>query len=425
MPTTRLTFESQKSEKGRNLRQAREFDSETEKVVLSHQDIHRIVELDVPQDNRLQYLDLSWNSLTGIKLEPLSRCKGLLHLDISWNSLTGVNLSPLAECSSLRSITLEGNRIRHIDFSPLAGLKELRDIQLGRNSLTDADLTPLRSCSALSSLSLRNNRLAKIDLKPLADCPDLRKLEIAGNRLSEVDLTAFIHRAIGPEHLDCRGQQRRGFRVTADPLLAITNWTLAVQVDQWKEVSRFVEPLVKRLKWSGFADMARVAMKQVSEAKKQEKRAPKPSLSQIMYLVLDMRELKAFPRSVGDFFDGVSDEMDYKTGRRYIYEKIIDAVSEYLEREVSTADFDVERMASTSAARLVPRVLRKRREEVEKAVLKIQRGVVDLRRLQKTYYGEQILGALQLGDTTNSRGLAKVERAFAQLGIELRKQEVP
>ncbi len=424
MPVMKVSFASRKSAKGRNPRQAREFSPETERVVLSREGIHQI-DLDFPQGNRLQQLDLSWNRLTQIDLEPLSGCKGLVHLDISWNILKRADLSPLSECAGLRRIILDGNHIAKIDLTPLAGLKELREIQLSRNSLTNVDLAPLRSCTALDSLSFRNNRLAEIDLTPLADCSNLQKLEIAGNRLSEVDLSPFIHRADGPEHLDCGRQRKKGFNVTADPLLAITNWSLAVHVDEWKGASRFVEPLVKTLKWSGFADMVRGVIKQVNEARRQEKRVPRPSLSQIMYLVLDMRELKAYPGSVVDFFNEVSDEMDYKTGRRYIYEKTVDAISAYIERGASTAYFDVERMASTSAARLVPQILRSRREEVEKAALKVRGGIVDLSRLWKTYYGAQVLTALRLGETTNSRGLAKVESAFAQLGIELRKQDTP
>ncbi|MED6118414.1 hypothetical protein PIB30_002120 [Stylosanthes scabra] len=108
----------------------------------------------------LKFLSLSGNELTGRLPSQLGRLSGLTVLDLSDNSLTGTVPNTVSSLKSLERLDLSGNFLSGCVPPGLAALSNLQSLNLSDNGLTGSLHLHLGNLSSLVTLDLSKNSLS-------------------------------------------------------------------------------------------------------------------------------------------------------------------------------------------------------------------------------------------------------------------------
>ncbi|KAF7087057.1 hypothetical protein CFC21_090278 [Triticum aestivum] len=131
----------------------------------------------------LRRLDLFSNGCTS-KIPPLNRLQRLEYLDLGYNSLQGIIPNTLTNCSNLWYLVLSSNLLIGEVPSGIGCLSNLVSLELGGNNLTGEIPPSLKNSSQLEYIWLADNKLTGTIPDELGKLPNLSYLYLEENRLS-------------------------------------------------------------------------------------------------------------------------------------------------------------------------------------------------------------------------------------------------
>ena len=136
------------------------------------------------RDGRVQYLDLSWNRLSGEIPAELGNLASLETLYLRENDLSGEIPPQLGNLSNLKVLSLNSNRLSGRLPPELGNLAALLKLDLWDNELSGEIPPELGNLASLWTLSLAENRLTGGIPAELGKLADLRYLDLENNDLS-------------------------------------------------------------------------------------------------------------------------------------------------------------------------------------------------------------------------------------------------
>eukprot|EP01012_Entosiphon_sulcatum_P060000 TRINITY_DN8470_c0_g1_i1.p1 TRINITY_DN8470_c0_g1~~TRINITY_DN8470_c0_g1_i1.p1 ORF type:complete len:625 (-),score=105.41 TRINITY_DN8470_c0_g1_i1:123-1997(-) len=133
---------------------------------------------------KLETLNLSFNSLSGDVFRELSQLPRLSRLDLSCNGITELP-EDLSSMTALAQLALENNKLQKpATFTALGTLPSLCEVNLNFNLLNRVPRLKQQGFPALEVMGLASNRFEFFeDLYPLTEYPNLRRVVIWGNAI--------------------------------------------------------------------------------------------------------------------------------------------------------------------------------------------------------------------------------------------------
>ncbi|XP_052165714.1 receptor-like protein kinase [Oryza glaberrima] len=131
----------------------------------------------------LNYIDLSYNLLSGDIPASLSKCINVTFVNWSWNKLAGLIPSEIGNLGNLSSLNLSGNRLYGELPVEISGCSKLYKLDLSYNSLNGSALTTVSSLKFLSQLRLQENKFSGGIPDSLSQLDMLIELQLGGNIL--------------------------------------------------------------------------------------------------------------------------------------------------------------------------------------------------------------------------------------------------
>ncbi|MFX1264614.1 MAG: hypothetical protein ACFFH0_04505, partial [Promethearchaeota archaeon] len=107
-----------------------------------------------------------------------------------------------------------------------------------------------------------------------------------------------------------------------------------------------------------------------------------------------------------------------------IYDRAVELLSNQITTGGPTLFLNIGKMRNTRASKLIPEITMQRQVEMESLSIPVLRGRAFLQSLWLTSHGFQLLKALRIGLSTDSRGLEEVKAAVAEMGYDLRIERV-
>ncbi|MBN2228179.1 MAG: leucine-rich repeat protein [Candidatus Thorarchaeota archaeon] len=423
-------------------------------INISNNELQKIDLQPLASCKSLAILELASNKLDDLDLSPLSECMGLSTLVLSDNNLRDIDLSPLRRCTNLQHIHLSGNNLEGVDLEPLRGCKGLQNLfldrnqigylnlshiesanliqlNLSRNKIAEIDLSPLKSGGYLAVIDLSHNNIKKLDLSPLSDNSHIWKLSLIGNPLPYLDLSPVAqswsgsswsrskvviqpHDATYYQNEDERGNIL--LQVEANTILVIDPFLKEILTSN--ERYGFSQ-VMDRISWILGPDLAEKIYNDDGwqGVKKRLEMLPK----NIALSALSMTELAGLEKPLEDVTNAIEENMSFSEGLYTAYMKAVELLEKQLERNDSTHELDVARMKETVAARLIPKILELRKQELNRIELKRDsEGYISLEELKGTYYGRLILDKLGIGWRMKSEDLEVLKSTFRELGLEIK-----
>ncbi len=136
--------------------------------------------------------------------------------------------------------------------------------------------------------------------------------------------------------------------------------------------------------------------------------------------ILDSLGMVEFAGFDGDFVNiltSVRGSAEQKEVSDQLYTKLVESVRKQIDDGGPSIFLDIERLAYTEGASLIPIILDARNRELEHANLIIQDKRVDLTELWKTSYGFDILTALDMRQETDMFGLERIRSSMEAIGL--------
>lgn len=144
----------------------------------------------------LRKLDLSWNAITALQLDPNGDeafCLAALEtLDLSRNKISRIEPDVMNGLPSLRELNLSNNRLDFVDkkeivsnFRLFHNLAHLERLNLSHNRIVhvNQDSFAADTLEGLKTLRLDNNQIARIGFNTFARLKQLRLLDLGSNRI--------------------------------------------------------------------------------------------------------------------------------------------------------------------------------------------------------------------------------------------------
>lgn len=127
------------------------------------------------------------NKIEKISLNSFDHLSNLTLLDLSYNNLTQIPSEPLSKLINLKTLNLSFNKLLKFEKFPKS-LTKLTILNLRGNKITDLD--SIENLSSLQKIDLRQNKLHKVyDLKPLLllnkDKIVLTSVQLLGNPVAK------------------------------------------------------------------------------------------------------------------------------------------------------------------------------------------------------------------------------------------------
>ena len=311
---------------------------------------------------------------------------------------------------------------QRVDLSDVARCTDLEKLDLSHNMLEELDLTPVSGCALLEEINLQSNHLTKLDLWPLRANNKLVSIDVSENRLHGLDLT--------PIFLDTKVRMDSSVVVSADNILRYVftrdelvqqfqllrpdgaNWAVPPVVI-WNMYSE----MTKRYDWAHLKERIVTVLQKMSPI--QWYGAQRGLLQGLDFSMLD-----GFDGDPRLLIDNAVSKMSFAEAQQAIFDSAVKLLEEQLQKDGPTLFLDIEDMRETSASKLIPLIVEKREDEVEKSTLLVKGSKVFLRPLWMTHYGFKILSASGMGLTTDLEGLETLRKRFDELELELRIQKV-
>ncbi|BAU02096.1 uncharacterized protein HKW66_Vig0117310 [Vigna angularis] len=149
---------------------------------LSHNQLKQSLD-QVSWNQQLEYLDFSFNKISGGISSSICNASSIWYLNLSHNKLTGIIPQCLTNSSSLRVLDLQQNKLHGTLPSSFSKNCWLQILNLNDNVLKGSLPESLSNCRFLEGLSLANNQLEDAFPHWLQGLPDLRLLVLRANKL--------------------------------------------------------------------------------------------------------------------------------------------------------------------------------------------------------------------------------------------------
>jgi len=311
---------------------------------------------------------------------------------------------------------------KRVDLSNLSRCTDLMKIDLSHNMLEELDLSPVSACSLLEEICVQSNHLTKLNLWPLKDNTRLSFINVTENRLHGLDLT--------PIFLDTKIRMDSSVVVTADIILryVFTKDELIKQFQLLRpDGADWAAPPV--VIWSSYAEMTKrydwAYLRERIDTILQRMTPLQWYAAQRGLLEgLGLSEIAGYDGDPQLLLETASKKMSYDEARQVIFDTAVKLVEDQVLSGGPTLFLDIETMKETSASKLIPLIVEKRKYEVENTTLLIKGSKIFLKPLWLTHYGFKILSANEMGLTTDFEGLESLRGSFDELDIEIATEKV-
>ena len=170
--------------------------SDTEALILQHNDIDDIATSRLSGLTQLRQIDLSYNRLSRIEWEdkpsPFQNMTLLQHLNLDHNVIHSLSIDSLPGMKSLQNLILMANDIKSIHRSAFRDLIGLRTLSLAQNKLTRVNADWFKNLTNLELILLNENRIKEIPARAFIAQNRVSKLLLTDNVLSDLDPTSFV-----------------------------------------------------------------------------------------------------------------------------------------------------------------------------------------------------------------------------------------
>jgi len=306
---------------------------------------------------------------------------------------------------------------QRVDLSNVARCYDLEKLDLSHNMLEELDLFPISGCPEIKAINLQSNHLTKLDLWPLRGCLKLEFIDVSENRLHGLDLT--------PVYLKTRIRMDSSVVVTADNILRYiytkdelvkqfqlvrpdgANWS-APPVVIWNTY----DELKKRYDWAHLRERIDTALQRMTPMHWY-------GAQRGLLQGLGISEIAGYDGHPRMLLDNTVMKMSYEEARQVIFDTTVKLLEDQILSDGPTLFLDIGKMKDTSASKLIPLIVDKRKEEVENTPILIKGSKVFLKPLWLTHYGFKILTANEMGMTTDLEGLESIRGSFDELDIEI------
>ncbi|MFQ5832368.1 MAG: leucine-rich repeat domain-containing protein [Candidatus Thorarchaeota archaeon] len=388
--------------------------SECVKIKYLSLDSNHLAALDLSPLNScvlLSSVSLEYNEIKELDLSPLEQCRDLRFLDIGRNALSRIDLLPLAKNTNLRTLRMEDNRIKKIDLSPLSAFRSLTVLNLGNNQLKTIDLTPLSKVSELEEILLHRNRLTTLDSDSLTGCRQLKRLDLRNNNTETLDISGLL--CTTSESLEILVEPN--VRVEADSVLR-----QAAPKLEWGEntaVSFEWRPIRAVFKESGWEGVSGRVKKYLRCLKGPRRFAAKRAFLEDM----GVAELAGVDKDITPLMESIESEVSFRRAKNQLHEGVVRLLQEQLDEGGSSFFLDVDKLRKTKGEVLIPKIQRRRKEELENTIVPEKKGSVHLEPLWLTVHGFEVLKGLKmpLKKTTVER-FERVKEALRDRGLKFK-----
>lgn len=145
-------------------------------------------EIDFPN---LVEIDFSFNMINNIEVDDdLHVFDKLKKLDLSRNAIDNIPEAVFERFGELECLNLSYNNLKTLDILSFEGLKSLRSLRLEYNDIPDINSSLLRF-KYLKYLSLGHNRIDRILGKDFQNLSNLVKIDLSFNKISVIDKVTF------------------------------------------------------------------------------------------------------------------------------------------------------------------------------------------------------------------------------------------
>ncbi len=324
----------------------------------------------------------------------------------------------------IESLDLSNNQLKSINLDGIERLRHLKSLHINSNQLHHLDLNPLRYLTDLSNLSLDNNNLANIDLSPLVYCKRLHILTLLANPINTINLSPLLFlEDIDVVNLPRDVEVGNGSKSDSLPVkILFTFWNYAYP---WKKPSwvkllgprfsftqRDFKELIDSLGWDETRELMTTTIVQM----KKEEQYP---IQARVLEALGMGELCYEEIDLAEILELVEDISLTEESKVDLYGKLVDLASRRLQETWNTYRIDVERLRYSPGSKLIPIILKIRRQEVNDVRLVSEGNLVDISPLRETYYGKRILDTLTLSDLIEKRELYKIITELDNIGLKI------
>lgn len=347
--------------------------------------------------NQLISLILGGNARE-LDLSPLKSLYNLQELRISQNwRITNLILLPFASNFELKKLVVYRNdRLENLEFN-LSGLEEsLEEIQISYNRvLRELNLNPLSSLSQLRKFKLiRNKKLRKIDLQPLSSCSSLDEIIISENtHLRDVDMLPLLDTPI--DRID-----------VSYASTILSEESIAEVYPHW---NRYISYYDKILGLYGNSTISKLT----NILKEHE-----PHSWKTIYLAHNLIRNYGIP-GIGILDIEIEDLEELLTcgNPEEVRQQIWLLYSKQIHSEGTTILANIDELALTEIAEIVPTILRLRENEIKHiAVKKTDGGKINLSPLICTAWGFQICFVLGFGRYVTMKEFDRIQFEIEKLG---------
>ncbi|KAJ0246833.1 LRR receptor-like serine/threonine-protein kinase IRK [Hirschfeldia incana] len=133
---------------------------------------------------KIQVLDLSSNSFSGVVGAGLGDLRDLQGLNLSRNSLTGSIPSTIGDLKHLSVLDLSHNQFNGTVPKETGGAVSLQELRLENNMLDGTIPSSIKNCSSLQSLILAHNQLLGAIPPEMARLTNLQEVDLSFNELT-------------------------------------------------------------------------------------------------------------------------------------------------------------------------------------------------------------------------------------------------
>ncbi|MBD3405190.1 MAG: hypothetical protein GF411_03525 [Candidatus Lokiarchaeota archaeon] len=310
-------------------------------------------------------------------------------IDLYLRTISAIDLAEVSRLKNLECLDLSFNRLESIDLSGLSTCRKIRDIRLQHNNLSSLNLWPLIYSNNPEFVDISNNEIESIDLtavfhwKAVATDPGLQ--------VQFDPCLRYLPQVLGKTMIDERTKHR-------DPLAIVTfnDYESAIRTSGWNHIRNRIKEILQKITpkdWFAF--------------------------QRGMLEGLGISELACYDGDPFEILRFGFEEDDYDRAKINMYTGTVSLLEKQIERNGPTTFLDIRKMLETEACTLVPKIIERRKEEIEYTVIPQIDDRVILMPLWITANGHSILSALELGLRTNSNVLQIIREQFAKLDQEL------
>uniref|UniRef100_A0ACD5TXX5 Uncharacterized protein n=1 Tax=Avena sativa TaxID=4498 RepID=A0ACD5TXX5_AVESA len=154
---------------------------------------------------KIKYLDLSWNFLDD-SIPPFIGLPHLSHLNLRHNSLSGRIPSNVGALAKLKYLDLSYNLLDGYLPSALGTLRKLTDLSLSNNNLTGPIIPSLVNLTNLRSLDISNNHIKGSIPRSIGNLTILKYLDLSNNQINGI-IPPELGSLVLLSHLDLSSNQ--------------------------------------------------------------------------------------------------------------------------------------------------------------------------------------------------------------------------